>query len=526
MSEPIRIGIELYATDAFRDVEQRLENVVRLMERLKTPVAAATDLFKKEEGAVTGLGEATKEVSDRITEATRISQENIRTVENYLASVMGAEEEAKKLTEIEAGLAKQYGITKEEMHDLSLGLAKYIQTTGASKEEVMKLLPALIEEQKTLADTIPYLKETEDKLNAAANAARAFMVGQDALVRTTRRLGIEIFWLGLGSMFLVMSLARARRTTLAVERAQLSWRRAQEDLNEAMEEHQRILAEYGSSSREAIESSRRLEDAQMGLKFAEDSARMAIEQQIYGWMMLALGIAPTVLRAVFSITGYIYDQAVAMTMLKTGLDRVTASALVTANAETKQLIVTYLLGQGYSEAAAKSMVESGAYAMKIPIINMMTTSYLKAALAVGLLTGGITLAIAAVTYFITQATIEDQMRRMKESIDETTSSIGPASYIGSVLEATRATKEFAKEVENMPIKEHSPIELQTKHGWTKLPEIMETPKIELGEVSPRQVTVINYGPWYVREEADIHKITREQHRKLLRGIYVRTGRYT
>jgi len=306
------------------------------------------------------------------------------------------------------------------------------------------------------------------------------MAGREAqaMIGVYRRTGVEVFWLGLGTMFLVMSYARMRRSAFGVERAQRSLRRADEELVEAQEELNTAMSYYGPGSRQVVEASRRLEDAQWNLEYAEEGARQAIEQQYYAWLMLILGTAPTLIRAIFSITSLWYQHIIAQTMVKAHVDATTASW----------------------------MVQSGAIQIHIPLVGALTVSYWKLAIAVGLATAGITLLVGALASLAIQAQVEDQMKRMRREIE--------------------STSEVASE---FPVRTGSPLEIKTKWGgWTEVPEILTgpTPRLEYPQVGASQVSIVNYGPWFIREEADIYKITKEQSRRSLRRIYSHTGRYT
>jgi len=440
MSENIQIGVEITtrglaeAIQGFRELDKELEKKgVELRQ-----VAAAT------EEVSTGMRIAGRPIGD-ITEAYKTLSTSTR--------------ETTKFSD-----------------DFTRQLAELGEIQGWSAEKTVaygKSIQAVSEEWKQGAID---LKNVYEKEEAIVAVTRRMAAGNLAVTRTWRMVGREIFWTGLGSMFLVMSLARARRAVVNLDRSQRSWRDSIEDAKEAQRDLTSTLREWGPASEEARDANRRYERSLENVRYAEEAVRSAAEQQMYAWMMLALGYAPTVIRAIFSVTGLLWEQFIASTMAATGLDRT-----------------------GVAAAMA-----SGQLTMHIPILGIAITSYWQLAAAVAAATVGISLLVAGITFFATQTMVENQMRGIREEIERTTGAI----------------KDF-------PVRSHSPMEVRTKWGgWSNLAELSELePITSLGEIAleadkPRiDITT------RVIVEPDMFTIKKKIDKISVRGKIARGGNY-
>jgi len=312
--------------------------------------------------------------------------------------------------------------TSTRFKELSISASDVVrrskELTGAYRvlaEERAKSLDAL---QKYIAGE----KMSSAELARARRAARMMMSAQARLLDVTRRIGIELFWLGLGSMFIVMSYARWRRSALAVESAQLTLRRATMSLAEAQRRANEAVRIYGMNSREARMAILDLEEAKLAYKLALDRVRSSLEQQTYQMWIFILGAAPTMIRAIFALTNLWVDYYAAQVHVATGLDMVTI----------------------------KSMIATGALKIQIPILKGVELGYWGVVAAQAAFSLGVTAVVAALSYWYTETfIINPQLERMKKNLKEVEDVLTGHSLVDSLRIARKETNLFMKSVNEL-----------------------------------------------------------------------------
>jgi len=221
-----------------------------------------------------GLGLDTKEsyrAFKDLETATGLVTDRTKTAMQYLRSLLREEERRPAL-----------------LTDAVLALKKVAAEQGLTTEEQRRALTALGQYRiQTMEATI-------------ANDILRHSIGASG--RAWRSLGRALFWAGLGTMFLTMSIARANRALFAITVAQRSYQRALERVDIVQEEYNRILWEYGPASLEARRAALRLKEAQDSVRMAQWRVREATEGYILSIFMLGLGAMPTVIRAISDIT--------------------------------------------------------------------------------------------------------------------------------------------------------------------------------------------------------------------------------
>jgi len=256
----------------------------------------------------------------------------------------------------------------------------------------------------------------------ARRAARMMITAQARLLDVTRRVGIELFWLGLGSMFIVMSYARWRRSALAVESAQLTLRRATMSLAEAQRRANEAVRMYGMNSREARMAILDLEEAKLAYKLALDRVRSAMEQQLYQIWIFILGAAPTMIRAIFALTNLWVDYYAAQVSVATQTDITTI----------------------------KSMIQTGALKIQIPILKGLTLSYWELVAAQAAFSLGVTAVLAALSYWYTETfIINPQLERMQKNLKGVEDVLTGHSLVDSLRIARKETNLFTKSVNEL-----------------------------------------------------------------------------
>lgn len=212
-----------------------------------------------------------------------------------------------------------------------------------------------------------------------------------AVVATFGPMGMAVmdaaqtfFWLGLGTMFAMMSLARFKRSALAVESSNLGLLRSGMSLIRAQQELERYQMAgivTGTRYAEALFS---VKDASMGAKLAEDRLRQSIENRNLSMLMMVFGTMPTLIRSATDIfrislkltiarqleTEATWQQVVANMILKNSeLSVAAATELVNAT-----LMKTIILVGALTLGASALVMALGALSTKMAIDKQMASA--------------------------------------------------------------------------------------------------------------------------------------------------------
>jgi len=335
-----------------------------------------------------------------------------------------------------------------------------------------------------------------------AQVFKSVRLGMGAYGTALQSLGRTMFWVGLGSMFIMMSWARMQRRAKQVTASAFSLKRAYVDLYQAQSNLKETMLEYGKTSKEAVLAQLRLEEAQMRVTQAEDNVRSATEQNIYATAMWIFGMVPTYIRASFEMTS-------SLAMLTAAKYQVAGASMV--------------------EAAGQNAA-AGAITIHIPLIGGVTLAYWQWALAIGAVTFGLNILIGLLTQQYAMSQAEARIKKVREETEKWEDVLTGHSLVDS-LEATRnkmmetnlSTKELSYSLSRLPLRSHSPLEIKTTSGWVEMSNLNADLK-GLGAVSStRSVNISVNGPWYIREEADITKIAKKIKQMEMRGIRNSTG---
>lgn len=258
--------------------------------------------------------------------------------------------------------------------DLNAAIALYAREIGRTQRDVRQWVASyqdLIRQQRIAAIT-----------------SRALRYRQGLLGQAFRELGSTVFWLGLGLMFMVMSIQRVNRSLYSITLAARGVVRAQEELKEAQEDYTRTLFEFGPGSEEARMAYRRLRDAQEAVRMSQIRVREAHEAYINSILMFVFGTIPTFIRAGISL----HDILTKIIVTKYVASRVTAQ--MTA-AEESYLAV---------EVAGKPI-----RVMMIGLTNAQALATHKLAIALGLATAGVSILIGALASLYVQQQMNQAM---------------------------------------------------------------------------------------------------------------------
>jgi len=370
--------------------------------------------------------------------------------------------------------------TSTRFKELSISTSDVVrrskELTGAYRilaEERAKSLDAL---QKYIAGE----KLSSAEMARARRAVRMMIAGHARLLDVTRRVGIELFWLGLGSMFIVMSYARWRRSALAVESAQLTLRRATMTLAEAQRRANEAVRMYGMNSREARMAILDLEEAKLAYKLALDRVRSAMEQQVYQMWIFVLGAAPTMIRAIFALTNLWVDYYAAQVHVATGMDMVTI----------------------------KSMIATGALKIQIPILKGIELGYWGVVAAQAAFSLGVTAVVAALSYWYTETfIINPQLERMKKNLKEVEDVLTGHSLVDSLRIArketsllTRSINELSDSLTGHSLVDSLQVSTREAANFTNAISQFETPRVQEITLQKRIVGPEDEGVEAVPEE--------------------------
>jgi len=156
--------------------------------------------------------------------------------------------------------------------------AAALKASGVSSTEVLtRLLDSLFRIERGVPPTV-------EGFRLMARGFREMQQGAYIFVR-------QLFWVGLGTMFLTMSIDRLNRRVLATRRELLSLARAEERLADLRRQYKEAIEEYGASSEEARRVLRdlRMEEMQIELQRQEyiESQRQMAYAQVMLWASAA-----------------------------------------------------------------------------------------------------------------------------------------------------------------------------------------------------------------------------------------------
>jgi len=314
-----------------------------------------------------------------------------------------------------------------------------------------------------------------------ARVALGLVAGQLGSVGlAVRGLLRELFWLGLGSMFITMSFARVRRQQQALERGMYSYRKALVAVRRSQRRVTEAILEFGYGSEEAQAAQEAYEESIMRVRMVEEQMRAQVEQTTLAYMMLAFGTIPTLLRVGSELFTRFLQLFLSMKLNETQ--------------SWKSAIAQAFLGDSMLAASAKA--------------SALGTSIMYAAVAMGLLTGGVTLLTFALSQWYLQnqlAAVEDRMKKLRREFNLTEIELTRRSLVDSLYQTTDAFKELSK-ASNQFI---------TRPG--QLGRLGATISFRALNIGSIQINAT------VRREEDIRKIRNTLEDLFIKGYYRRGG---
>ena len=307
-------------------------------------------------------------------------------------------------------------ITTEEVRNL----IRYMDEMGLSSKQQFYIWQRgiamggdLSRNVKELADsfnrqrlTMQMLTETTRELYARLGPVR---MGYMKIARS-------MFWVGLGTMFTVMSIARLLRQMRSAQTATLSLRRAYLDLIERQEELRMQVQMYGRTTIEGKRAQLELETLLERVRLAEENLIYTTQQQTLAWMMLIMGAIPTFIRSASDLQ---------MSLLWTS-------------------IAQQLTAQSGMQLQTSINLSDVAILKHIPIVNTLTLSYWQFGLAISAVTFGLSLLVGVLSMTWAVENMRNRIRELREEFGVTEDMLTGHSLVDSIREATRATQEWSE----------------------------------------------------------------------------------
>jgi hypothetical protein len=275
-----------------------------------------------------------------------------------------------------------------------------IREMGLGSIGVRDFKRALDESTDTAKQVITYLAGIQQGLSEVNRAERQFRAELGASGRALQMFGNALLWVGLGSMFIMMSVARLRRSMRGVETAAYTLKRAYVDLYEAQKTYQETLIEYGPRSEEFMRASLALEEANWRVKNSEEGVRAAIEQRYLAWAQLIFGSMPTYISSSIALAQALFFNKIISDGLSVSIGKTAISISVAGT-------------------------ESSAATIKVLGLSL---SFKELALAIGLATAGLNIAIGALVSWFAAMEQERIIEDMRNQTDELLDSIYSLEY--------------------------------------------------------------------------------------------------
>jgi len=420
----------------------------------------------------------------RVALATETASEITKQMTNYVYMEADVQQQLAKI------LASSHPILIQYRQDLIDQGVSQAEATRAAQEYANVLLTDLSVSSRVVTTRLREMAEVQRRFYALLGPT-----GQAVRVFTR-----EIFWTGLGMMFTSMSLARLQARQIQAQRGAYLLARAHMRIREAQEDLQETIFEYGRGSKEAIDATIRLREAEMALQERLQSVRNSLLQQQYAWAMLVFGMMPSMLRTGQAITDFMVkmnlaqkltvastQEAVSAQLLKVAANFAEASSIdrqteaqaramgvqaskIAIDREETAAITTKTHARIMSDIADKMNLATTM--MEIPLLKTITgwiyqkalahytaagaanahaAASLLAATATQFLIGVLTFGIGILASFaMTQLMVSQQMTAMKRQAKELEEELTGHSLVDS-LEVTRdSASSLADELKEMP----------------------------------------------------------------------------
>jgi len=301
------------------------------------------------------------------------------------------------------------------------------------------------------------LDEITGKFIISRWAMRAFYSEMGAAGRVFRNMTQQIYWLGIGIMFVTMSYSRLLQRQISARQRALSLARAIKSLRDAQEEAHRTMIEYGRGSEEYREAIGRVYEAEESLNLMREQVRFSILQEQFALIQLAFGAIPVVINSMRLLMDS-YWLLNSASIIRQSIQR----AEITGN--WAAIPGFQMLANAIGFEAAQHFVAAQAAAMHHMALVSLVTFGIGAAVAIG----GIAWSFHEVNRQMEEATrkAEQLAEKFSGGVESANAFRGGSSGIIGVAEASeeasRELKILSKNIEEVPFEEFviPPIEIE------------------------------------------------------------------
>lgn len=343
---------------------------------------------------------------------------------------------------------------KEIQNAMRSTSAESLMYAGAIKEGI----PALVQ-------SIQKHKEAEIELTKYRLATQMAMGSIGALGMTLMDFSRTLFWIGLGSMFAMMSLSRLSKSYLQVESAQMQVIRAQVSLEDAQERLQKYYDAGITSGKGFRNAQLEVMEATLATKLAEDRLSQSIEQNWYNWLMLVFGTFPTVIR------GFV--------------DLFSVSARV---AQVLELQGNMSLIAGIKNLISGQLTEQGSIGFEI-----FNAAAIKTFVLLSAITFGLTLLIAVVSYFISKWQIESMIEDTNKQLEKLGYNLNKRRHSPTLVESFKNLAKDSKDASESVMKLAKANDMISASG--------------IPGTTVKSISINFSGPVNVRSESDMSRIS-------------------
>jgi len=288
---------------------------------------------------------------------------------------------------------------------------------------------------------------------------RAMIGAMGGTLYQIRRLSYQIYWWGIGMMFVSMSYARLQQRMVTHQSRMLSLARAYSSVIEAERDLNETMLEYGRSSEEYREAAGRLLEARMSLRLSIEQTRMAILQENMAWIQLIFGIFPVLINS-FILGTQLYAMMYSRKMMD-----VTATTLLTGTTQGLTSAQIQATASAWGNTMALEAMGNAALGAGIKM-------NIGKALALGFATAGLSLAISMgmIAWATAQADAEmaklrSEMKDLGEAFSGNIEMIekfkGGSPGLLGIAEASREARSELRDLYNIMKLKIRPLEVET-----------------------------------------------------------------
>lgn len=330
-------------------------------------------------------------------------------------------------------------------------IKKYVTAIRTEMNKLPGVMSKQAAEAARLARAQDPILQKYDEFRRLQMALRGAMGG---FLYSLRTMSHQLYWLGIGLMFVTMSFTRVQERMVTQQSRLLSLARAYASVTEAERELNETMIEYGKGSEEYNRAAGRLLESKMALRLAIEQTRMAVLQEQLGWIQLGFGILPVAINA-FRMGIDVYYLLFARKLANVVADKLVASSTKQTASAQMALIPWLYRSAGAFKVAGKSALIAGIEINKAQ------------ALAFAFVSMGVSLAISAAMVAWAMGEAERQtaeLRKEMESLGEALSgnideiekwdeAIAGRSLVSSALAGSEAVRELHRsllEIESPP----------------------------------------------------------------------------